>query len=1124
MNTNVTSMQAQEYLRASSDFQAKTINRVTSGLRITSSGDDAAGLAIANSLRSDRAVLTQGVRNANDGLSTLQTIDGGINNISNLLDRARTLAAQSASGTFNGDRNVLDSEFQSVITEIDRQAKAIGLDQGGIFAKSMSVFIGGGRAHAGESSSEVISNGSVALDLSNSTVDASSLGLKGVQARGISGTNLGAGGGETSVVNVLSNDANEASLRTANFTEFVLRGPGFGDANGVKLSVGIHNIGSTSELVAQINSAISSASNGGTSAAAALKNANIKASVLTEDGKERLVFTSSTTAFQVEAGDRMANALMGNFERNAVATGSNTAAYIDTDTGAGGDDTFSVKFDGGSQINVTVATSDALAKGTIVKTLNDDSTFSANAIASLEGNQIVIRSKTNSSSSSIEIVDTGLSQALGLTAGSDVTFSAASASTGAEVKSSVQAASAVQGGASIVSSNNAATLTIDGTNDNLDITVGSSGAQTLSLAQGTSLTKQQIAADMNVKIAANINLNGKVSASVVDNQIVLTATNAGDTIATASTFNIAGFSASTTYSSNMFAKSDTIRLEFQGGGLAEPVTVELNATSAGATSVADVLSDLQSKIAANTSLSSAGITLTTAAAGNQLVFTNKSGERFQVAVSGDSQNKLGMGSFSYGTGSSLEYVELEGTAFTPTAAAFETGIAHPGSATLHISLNGGSTVALTASNVKDAYANVTGGLVSNSANLGTTASNVVFTHDGTDVTVALGGDMTLDALITALNADGGFNAVMVADKVVEGAGTQARLRVRSLASGEHTVTVSAATSAANLTAMNLTAGTTGQGHTNAQIQQDIVDKWNAAIAGNDPLRNAGLEASVTADKIKLASENGTQFRVSAAGTLDVGFGSGGASFAGNEVSAAPATSGLFSSEGADASEVLAWSDMSYGGDDQAVTITASDANGIKHSLAVTLRNDATARNAYTLDEAIQAINKQLQESNDSTLNRIVAVKTNDSGVEGIKFLSTVREFEVSIASQGPGGTGITTPAGNVMTAATDGTGSNSSIETLEGAKQAVSALASAVTALGAAQAVVGKGQNQFNFAVNLAQTQLNNLAAAESRIRDADLAAEAANLTKAQILQQAGVAALAQANSAPQTVLSLLRG
>ncbi|OYW07662.1 MAG: flagellin, partial [Acidobacteriia bacterium 12-62-4] len=88
-------------------------------MRIIASGDDAAGLAIANGFRSDQAVLSQGVRNANDGLSTLQTLDGGINNISKLLDRARTLATQSASGTFTGDRGVLNTEFSSVIGEID---------------------------------------------------------------------------------------------------------------------------------------------------------------------------------------------------------------------------------------------------------------------------------------------------------------------------------------------------------------------------------------------------------------------------------------------------------------------------------------------------------------------------------------------------------------------------------------------------------------------------------------------------------------------------------------------------------------------------------------------------------------------------------------------------------------------------------------------------------------------------------------------------------------------------------------------------------------------------------------------------------------------------------------------
>src|SRR5512139_4254282 len=128
INTNIPSLQAQQYLRSNSDFQSKTINRVTSGLRIVSSGDDAAGLAIANGFRSDQAVLSQGIRNANDGLATLQTIDGGISNIGKLLDRARSLATQSASGTFQGSRSVLNEEFQSVLGEINRQAQAIGLN------------------------------------------------------------------------------------------------------------------------------------------------------------------------------------------------------------------------------------------------------------------------------------------------------------------------------------------------------------------------------------------------------------------------------------------------------------------------------------------------------------------------------------------------------------------------------------------------------------------------------------------------------------------------------------------------------------------------------------------------------------------------------------------------------------------------------------------------------------------------------------------------------------------------------------------------------------------------------------------------------------------------------------
>src|SRR5215475_1752021 len=201
IQTNVNSLIAQENLRVNSNFQSQTIQRLTSGYRINSSGDDAAGLAIANKFRSDTAELMQGVRNANDGVSTLQIIDGGMNNISKMLDRLRTLATQSSSDTFTGDRSVLNSEFQSLITEIDRQAQAIGLDTNGQFAKSLSVFVGGGRA-AGTGALST-SNGTVTVDLSKSAVDTRSLGLKGMQVVGGS-SDIGSGSTTHTVAQILA--------------------------------------------------------------------------------------------------------------------------------------------------------------------------------------------------------------------------------------------------------------------------------------------------------------------------------------------------------------------------------------------------------------------------------------------------------------------------------------------------------------------------------------------------------------------------------------------------------------------------------------------------------------------------------------------------------------------------------------------------------------------------------------------------------------------------------------------------------------------------------------------------------------------------------------------------------
>src|ERR1700750_2707632 len=118
LRTNVDSLNAQTSLKINSNFESKTIQQLTSGYRINSSGDDAAGLAVANSYRSAVAELTQGVSNGNDGISQLQIVDGGLNNISTILDRMKTLASQSASGNFTGNRTTLNHEHQELLTAV----------------------------------------------------------------------------------------------------------------------------------------------------------------------------------------------------------------------------------------------------------------------------------------------------------------------------------------------------------------------------------------------------------------------------------------------------------------------------------------------------------------------------------------------------------------------------------------------------------------------------------------------------------------------------------------------------------------------------------------------------------------------------------------------------------------------------------------------------------------------------------------------------------------------------------------------------------------------------------------------------------------------------------------------
>ena len=135
--SNISAANAQANLNTTNIGLVRALTRLSSGFRINMAGDDAAGLAVANSYRSTQAVINQGIRNANDGLSTLQIKNGALDNMSTLLDRMATLASQSASAGFTGDRTKLDDEFQDVVAEIAREANVAGLDT----AQGFSVFV-----------------------------------------------------------------------------------------------------------------------------------------------------------------------------------------------------------------------------------------------------------------------------------------------------------------------------------------------------------------------------------------------------------------------------------------------------------------------------------------------------------------------------------------------------------------------------------------------------------------------------------------------------------------------------------------------------------------------------------------------------------------------------------------------------------------------------------------------------------------------------------------------------------------------------------------------------------------------------------------------------------------------
>ena len=179
---NIAAIYAQNNLNQTQGSLQKTLTQLSSGSRINSGADDAAGLAVADGLHANVAALTQSSQNASDGIGLLQTADGALSQVTNLLNRAVTLATEAANGTLNSNQvSSANQEYQNILSEIGNIGSKTNFNGNSVFsAASKTVFVSDGTSSGANSYSEVVgalTTGSVGETVGTAGTAASSVAI-----------------------------------------------------------------------------------------------------------------------------------------------------------------------------------------------------------------------------------------------------------------------------------------------------------------------------------------------------------------------------------------------------------------------------------------------------------------------------------------------------------------------------------------------------------------------------------------------------------------------------------------------------------------------------------------------------------------------------------------------------------------------------------------------------------------------------------------------------------------------------------------------------------------------------------------------------------------------------------
>jgi flagellin len=222
IGSNIAALRAGNASNAANASLSQAMQRLSTGQRINSGKDDAAGIAIASSMTAAIRGMNQGVRNANDGIAMAQTADGALNEVTNMLQRIRELAVQSASGTYsNSDRNNLQTEVSGLTTQINNilsntQFNKVNLFDGSAGASGVITIQAGATAADTVTMSfgAINLSAATALNISSATAAAAALGTLDTALTNVNTVRATFGAAASqlqSVVNNLSNNVENLS-------------------------------------------------------------------------------------------------------------------------------------------------------------------------------------------------------------------------------------------------------------------------------------------------------------------------------------------------------------------------------------------------------------------------------------------------------------------------------------------------------------------------------------------------------------------------------------------------------------------------------------------------------------------------------------------------------------------------------------------------------------------------------------------------------------------------------------------------------------------------------------------------------------------------------------------------